>query len=242
MDGLVDVVLLTKNSQRVLQECVKSIYQNVPVNQLIVVDAYSKDRTLQILNQFNQKYHNIRVVFDVGTRATARQKGIQRVSTEWFLFVDSDVILCKGWYKEAQKFITPNVGAVWGTEVWSTIKNKNVLKLFLLVTRKIFDVRGGTHDTLIRASAVKGINIPSNLHVFEDAYIKDWIERKGYHVTPCYVPFCIHFRPRDVWTFQGSLGLAAEALRIGNPRLIGKLLFAYGFYAAYSIYQLLKEN
>jgi glycosyltransferase involved in cell wall biosynthesis len=242
MDGSVDVVLLTKNSERMLKECVESIYQNVPVNNLIVVDAYSKDKTLQILTEFNKKYHNVKVVFDSGTRATARQKGISQVSTDWFLFVDSDVVLCKDWYKKAQKFITPNVGAVWGIEVWSTIKHKNTLKLFLLVTRKIFDVRGGTHDTLILTSAVKDIKIPSNLHVFEDAHIKDWIENKGYRVVACYVPFCIHFRPQYVWTLQGSLSLVAEALKIGSPRLIGKLLLAYGFYAAYSIYQLLKEK
>jgi glycosyltransferase involved in cell wall biosynthesis len=242
MDGSVDVVLLTKNSERMLKECVESIYQNVPVSNLIVVDAYSKDKTLQILTEFNKKYHNVKVVFDRGTRATARQKGISQVSTDWFLFVDSDVVLCKDWYKKAQKFITPNVGAVWGIEVWSTIKHKNTLKLFLLVTRKIFDVRGGTHDTLILTSAVKDIKIPSNLHVFEDAHIKGWIENKGYRVVACYVPFCIHFRPRYVWTLQGSLSLVAEALKIGSPRLIGKLLLAYGFYAAYSIYQLLKEN
>jgi glycosyltransferase involved in cell wall biosynthesis len=242
MDGSVDVVLLTKNSERMLKECVESIYQNVPVGKLIVVDGYSTDKTLQILNQFNNKHHNVRVIFDRGTRATARQKGIGQVSTEWFLFVDSDVVLCKDWYKKAQKFVTPDVGAVWGIEVWSTIKNQNTLKLFLLVTRKIFDVRGGTHDTLIRTSTVKDIKIPGNLHVFEDAHIKDWIENKGYHVVACYVPFCIHFRPRDVWTVQGGLNLIAEGLKIGSPRLIGKLLLAYGFYATYSIYQLLKEN
>jgi len=39
------------------------------------------------------------------------------------------------------------VGAIWGIEVWSTIKNPKTLKLFLTTTRKIFEVRGGTHDT-----------------------------------------------------------------------------------------------
>ena len=49
MVGSVDVVLLTKDSERVLIECVESIYRNVPVGQLIVVDGYSKDKTLEIL-------------------------------------------------------------------------------------------------------------------------------------------------------------------------------------------------
>jgi glycosyltransferase involved in cell wall biosynthesis len=237
--GSVDVVLLTKNSERLLTRCVEAIYENVPVAQLIVVDGGSKDRTLQILSEFNRKYGNIKILFDQGTRATARQRGIDNVTTEWFLFVDSDVVLCRGWYKKAQKYIQPDVGAVWGIEVWSTITNPKTLRLFLTITRKIFDIRGGTHDTLIRTSVIKDIKIPPTLHVFEDAYIKDWITDKGCKVVACYSPFCIHYRPQTVWTLQGSLGLIAEAIKFGSPRLISRLFLAYGFYTVYSIYQLL---
>ncbi len=234
----VDVVLLTKNSERALAKCLDSLYGNVPVNRLIAVDGYSTDGTLSILENFNSKYHNVKVVFDHGTRASARQRGIENVQTDWFMFLDSDVVLCKDWYQKALKFVDSNVGAVWGTEIWSTLKNPSALRLFLVITRKIFEVRGGTHDTLIRTATVKDIHIPSELHVFEDAYIKDWITSKGYKVIACYDPFCIHFRPESVWTLKGSLGLVAEALRLGSPKLISKLLFAYGFYTAYSVYQL----
>jgi glycosyltransferase involved in cell wall biosynthesis len=240
MDGPVDVVLLTKNSQRKLQECVESIYQNVPVAQLIVVDGYSNDLTLDILESFNQKNGNVTILFDNGTRATARQKGIEAVRTEWFVFVDSDVVLCRDWFKKAQSYMVPGVGAIWGIEVWSTLHNPKTLKLFLVTTRKIFEVRGGTHDTLIRTDSVRDIKIPVDLHVFEDAYIKDWIEHKGYHVVACYSPFCIHYRPATVWTFRGSLGLVSESIRIGSPLIVSKLLFAYGFYTVYSFYQLLR--
>lgn len=238
----VDVVLLTKDSERALAKCLDSLYSNVPVNRLIAVDGYSTDGTLSILEKFNKKYGNVKVVFDQGTRASARQKGIENVKTDWFIFIDSDVVLCNDWYNKALNFVDSRVGAVWGTEVWSTIKNPAMLRLFLVVTRKIFEVRGGTHDTLVRTATVKDIQIPNELHVFEDAFIKDWIESKGYKVVACYDPFCIHYRPESVWTLKGSLGLVAEALRLGSPRLISKLLFAYGFYTAYSIYQLFNGN
>jgi glycosyltransferase involved in cell wall biosynthesis len=239
MAASLDVVLLTLNSERVLNECLQSIYQNVPVNQLIVVDGSSTDKTIDILNQFNQQYGNVKIIKDRGNRATARQKGIRQVSTEWFMFVDSDVVLCRNWFQKAQKYLQSDVGAIWGTEVWSTIRNPKTLRLFLITTRKIFEVRGGTHDTLIRTDLVKDIKIPSTLHVFEDAYIKDWITAKGYKVVACYSPFCIHYRPETVWTFRGSLGLVAEAFRLGHPRLIAKLLAAYAFYTVYSVYQLI---
>jgi glycosyltransferase involved in cell wall biosynthesis len=207
------------------------------VRQLIVVDGYSTDETLTIIKKFEERFHNVKIVFDKGNRATGRQTGISLVTTEWFIFVDSDVILSRDWYKKAQYYIDQTVGAVWGTEIWSTIKTISTLKLFLLVTRKIFEVRGGTHDTLIRTALVRDIVIPKKLHVFEDAYIKEWIEGKGFRVVACYVPFCIHYRPPNVWTFRGSLGLVTEAFKFGHPWIILKLLAAYGFYTAYSVYQ-----
>ncbi len=238
----IDVVLLTKNSERALTKCLDSLYHYVPVHQLIVVDGYSTDGTLAIVESYNQKHHNVKVIFDRGTRASARQKGIMAVQTEWFMFIDSDVVLCRDWFQKAVRNIDSNVGAVWGTEVWSTLKNPKMLKIFLVITRKIFEVRGGTHDTLIRTELVKDIKIPRELHVFEDAYIKDHITDKGYKVIACYDPFCVHFRPDSVWTFKGSLNLVAEALRLGNPRLISKLLLAYGFYTGYSVYQFYVNN
>ncbi|MCW4024676.1 MAG: glycosyltransferase family 2 protein [Candidatus Bathyarchaeota archaeon] len=240
--GEIDVVMITKNSQRMLRQCIDSIYANVPVSRLIVVDGYSTDQTLQILDAFNKKYGNVKIISDSGNRATARQQGIAAVESEWFLFVDSDVVLCKDWYSKALRYVKPDVGAVWGIEVWSTLGNTSTLKLFLVVTRKIFTVRGGTHDTLVRTSVIKDIKIPTDLHVFEDAYIKDYIERKGFKVVACYVPFCIHYRPASVWTLKGSLGLIAESLRLGSFRLVAPLILAYGFYTVYSAYQLMPKK
>jgi glycosyltransferase involved in cell wall biosynthesis len=236
---LIDVIVLTKNSDLHLTECLKAIYENIPINNLIIVDGYSTDQTIEIIQKFKKRYKNVLLLKDHGTRATARQKGIRQVRTNWFMFVDSDVVLCKDWYEKVKPFIEQKVGLIWGLEIWSTLKNHSILKIFLLVTKKIFNIRGGTHDTLIQTNLVKDMVIPSELHVFEDTFIKNWIEKKGYLSISCYDPFCIHYRPKKAWTLIGSLTLISESLRIGNFQLIAKLLLAYGFYTAYSIYQLI---
>lgn len=236
---LIDVIVLTKNSDQYLEKCLKAIYENIPINNLIIVDGYSNDKTLDIIHKFNKKYGNVLLIKDTGTRATSRQKGIKKVITSWFMFVDSDAILCKNWFKKVQPLIEDKVGLIWGIEIWSTIKNKRILKLFLLITKKIFSIRGGTHDTLIQTKLVKDMIIPKNLHVFEDTYIKNWIEKKGYFSLSCYNPFCVHYRPKKTWTIKGSLLLIAESLKLGNFQLLARLLLAYGFYTAYSLYQLI---
>jgi glycosyltransferase involved in cell wall biosynthesis len=225
-----DVVVLTKNSERMLDACLASIYRNVPVNNLIVVDGYSTDATLSIMKRFQEEHGNVIVIQDSGTRGSARQKAIERVQTDWFMFVDSDVILCEGWFEKAKKLIKDNVGAVWGMEIWSVLRKMKILGLFERMTMKIFEKRGGTHDLLVRTEAVKGIRIPFNLHTYEDSYIKSWICRKGYDVVPAYEPYCIHYRPENVWTVNQSIGFIASDLRlaINHPSLI----LSYAFYTA----------
>ncbi|MEM2971178.1 MAG: glycosyltransferase family A protein [Candidatus Bathyarchaeia archaeon] len=237
----VDVVVLTKNSERVLEECLNSIYKNVPVNRLIIVDGYSTDSTLEIAERFREKYGNVVIKMDNGTRGSARMRGIGEVKTEWFVFVDSDVILCDRWYERAKKFVGDDVGAVWGIEIWEGIQNPATLKIFLKITKKIFELRGGTHDLLVRRKALEGITIPKNLHLFEDMFIKDWIQRRGYKIVATYNPYCMHCRPQEAWTIKGSIGILAENIRFSPLRKLPKLIIAYGFYTAYVVYRSLSR-
>lgn len=230
-----DVVVLTKNSERILEKCFNSIYENVPVNRLIVVDGCSTDSTLEIVQKFSGRYGNVVLIKDNGTRGSARLKGIREVGTEWFVFVDSDVALCDNWYTKAKHHVEKDVGAVWGTEVWAGIRNPTVLKLFLKITRRIFDMRGGTHDLLVRHETVKDISIPQHLHVFEDAFIKDWITKKGYRLVPTYDPFCIHYRPESVWTLKGSRDLLIDTLRHSRLHKMPRYFLAYAFYTVYVV-------
>lgn len=238
----VDVVVLTKNSERILEKCFFSIYNNVPVNRLIVVDGCSTDSTLRIVEKFNEKYGNVVVIQDQGTRGSARLKGIREVKTDWFLFVDSDVVLSGNWYEKAKSHVADDVGAVWGTEIWAGISHSALLKLFLVVTRRIFEIRGGTHDLLVRSQTVKDIDIPKGLHVFEDALIKNWIAKKGYRLVPTYIPFCIHHRPQSVWTFSGSRDLIVEAMRYSSLRKMPRYLLVYSFYTVYIVYRSLSNR
>jgi len=231
----VDVVVLTKNSERVLRECLASVYENVPVDRLIIVDGHSTDATLTIVKEFNEKYRNVVLIKDKGTRGTARQKGIREVKTDWFMFVDSDVVLCNKWFKKAEKLTKDGVGAIWGIEIWSVLKNAKILKLFERVTMKIFGKKGGTHDLLVRREAVEDICIPPHLHTYEDSYIKSWICKKGYEIIPAYEPYCIHYRPEDVWTIKKSVALIASDVKfaIRHPQL----LLSFAFYAAIVLHQ-----
>lgn len=236
----VDVVVLTKNSERMLRECLASVYENVPVNNLFVVDGYSTDRTLEIVQEFQREYGNVVLISDKGTRGSARQMAMSYVKTEWFMFVDSDVILCPGWFVKAEKLMRNSVGAIWGIEIWSVLENTRFLRLFERITLKIFQSRGGTHDLLVRRRAVEGISIPFRLHTYEDSYIRSWIRKNGYEVVPAYDPYCVHYRPESVWTVKQSINLIAGDLKfaVRHPQLI----LSYAFYAVIVLYRNFQSN
>jgi glycosyltransferase involved in cell wall biosynthesis len=194
-----DVVLLTKNSlQPCLSQCVASIYKNVPINKLIVVDGGSTDGTLDFL----RRLPNVEIIDDSGgTRATARQKGIDAVETEWHLHVDSDVILSNDWFNQAWKLVDDRVGAIWGQDIpiekhFSNI-NYAMSRLYRMGFKELLVKRGKNerymmHDTLIRTAAVKGIEIPRELHIWEDHFIGRYIVRKNYKFLKVKKPYCLH--------------------------------------------------
>jgi glycosyltransferase involved in cell wall biosynthesis len=200
IEGKVDVILLTKNSlEPCLKECLDSTYLNVPVNRLLVVDGGSIDGTLKLVS----KYPKAEVIADPkGNRATARQKGIDAAETTWHLHLDSDVVLCRDWFRRAKKYMQPKTGAIWGVAIPKDEHVLNIARAMAKVYRKdVVDYiirqqhlkRYLTHDTLIRTEAVKDIRIPADLHIWEDQYIGKHVVDKDYEWVVTKNPYCIHY-------------------------------------------------
>ncbi|HSV49883.1 MAG TPA: glycosyltransferase family 2 protein [Candidatus Acidoferrales bacterium] len=233
---LIDVVLLTKNSQHLLSRCLTSVYRNVPIKRLIVIDGYSTDQTLTILEKFNHKYGNIQIRQMDGSRAKARTEGIRQVATEWFMFIDSDVLLCPGWFKKAKAELAQGVGAIWGLNIdlIPNVTNKWFLRFQSMIARQCFKLRGGMHDTLILKKAVEGIRIPEELHTYEDAYIVKAIQKRGYKTVIGREICCLHCKPPETWNLQSGIQAGITDLQCG---LVYSHVFRYVlFYPVFFLY------
>ena len=101
----IDVITRTKNSEAVLEECLASIYKEIPVCHLIVIDGFSKDRTLEIIDKYDKNYGNIKIIQTEAKIGKVAEIGIKNVDTEWFAFIDSDAILQQGWLEKILKYI-----------------------------------------------------------------------------------------------------------------------------------------
>ena len=94
----VDVLLLTLDAEIYLEKCLDTVYREVPVDKVIVVDGGSKDKTLDILNKYPRT--EIHVRSDIRTTGKCYEFMLGRATTPWIVFMDADIELPEGWYDE----------------------------------------------------------------------------------------------------------------------------------------------
>lgn len=80
---MLSVVVITKNEERRIKACLESIKW---VDEIIVVDNGSQDKTLEIVEKYTKK------VFKTNLQdfSEIRNLGMEKASGEWVLFIDSD--------------------------------------------------------------------------------------------------------------------------------------------------------
>ena len=88
-DRLVSVVVPTRNNQRTIEACLRSVRnQSHPSVELIVVDNSSTDGTVEVARSLAD------VVVTAGPeRSAQRNTGLNMAQGAWFLWLDSDMIL-----------------------------------------------------------------------------------------------------------------------------------------------------
>ena len=70
--------------------------------------------------------------------------------------------------------------------------------------------------------------------------LKIGLKRKGSRSLGVYEPYCIHFRPEEVWTAQKHVEFMVSDLKYAVRRPI--LLLSYGFYAGIVGYQIVASR
>jgi len=98
----IDVIMLTLDAENFLEKSLYTVFREIPVNRLIICDGGSKDKTLEILKKFPRV--ELHVKPDIKTTGKALEYLFSLTQTVWFVLVDSDIELGKGWYDEMKKY------------------------------------------------------------------------------------------------------------------------------------------
>lgn len=209
MSAKIDVIMITKNSEKpCLRDSLDSIIRNIPLNRLIVVDSFSTDGSIKIIDDLNI---NKKIIQANASRGKAREIGVGEVETDFFAFVDSDVILSDEWYENIITHLWPNTGAIEG----------NVRSREGTVQKIRQNDRAYTNCTLVRTESIKGINIPEEITVYEDQYIRRYIEGRHFEWVkvgdPCSTHLSTSIRVRDAYEIGrigGKYGLVPLTSRV----------------------------
>jgi hypothetical protein len=176
--------------------------------------------------------------------ARARQELIERVDTNWFAFVDDDVKLRPDWWSAVTGMVSPDVGGVEG--LWSYLAGDKRVDDYTRAMARLARLsrqeswrdridRAFTGDTLVRTEAVKNIRMP-NIPVWEDEYIRLWIEKNGFRWLRTSHVVCDHLRKYNLKPsynvgkygyYLGRLNVRTQLKRVGQ--LPVKVLFALAY-------------
>ncbi len=192
----ISVVIPTCESAETLTRCLRSLKeQSYPVDEIIVVNGFSKDNTPEIASELGA-----RVILVSGTQAAARNAGLANSRGDYVLFLDSDqqldagvvedcVLRCLMYGAEAVKIPEGFVGLnFWGkcSAFW---KNRMV---------KAWGPAGGIPRFYRRNTLIQSMAFDSKLRFWEDLELYQRLNSAGV---------------RDAWCRGHVIHYEADSLR-----------------------------
>lgn len=178
----------TLNNEDTIEVCLSSIAaQNYPSVEIIIVDGYSKDKTLEIAKKYTKH-----IFFDSGLLGSARQTGVENATGEIIALFDSDIIIPhENWLSNAVKCFNYDnrISTVWPVNV-APPRGGLVVRLYFNYWKVVMEDRikkkrglyGGGNALFLRRSIDEIGGVNRSLHWGEDF---DWAQKlkdRGYKV------------------------------------------------------------
>jgi glycosyltransferase involved in cell wall biosynthesis len=211
----VTIGMCVKNSEATIEEAIASVLnQNFPhkVEELVVVDGYSKDRTLALIKKALSKTDiRTRVFRENKGLGNARQMVVDRAIGKYIIWVDSDMVLSTNFVRDQVAFMerNPRVGIAKGK--YGALKSKHQMSLVTTLENVEFMVYTmfggetsskalGTSGCIYRVEAVKGVGgfDPNIVGACEDIDVEYRIRAAGWLI---YISQAIFYENRrQTWT------------------------------------------
>lgn len=199
---LVSVVITTKNEEKNIENCLQSIRKQTFKNiELIVVDNFSKDKTVE-----HAKKYDAKVYLKGNERSAQRNYGAQVAQGKYLIYLDADMILSPAVIEECvTKCERFNVDALYvperivGEGFWIKVRafersfyTGTVIDAVRFIQRDLFLQVGGFDETLIgpedwdfdrkiRETGRTGVATIPLYHNEGRFNMKRYLKKKGYY-------------------------------------------------------------
>ena len=165
---MISIIVTTHNHEKFITKCLNSILKNDKrlLNEIIVINDNSVDRTEQKIKKFLKKYKKVKY-FCVKYSRPSKSKnfGVKKSSSKWIIFVDGDDFIKKNFLQNYFKCIKENVDFAY-SNIFKFYTNRNIFieyqrrnKFFkylnnpvgggCLIKKKIWKKIGGIDENLI---------------------------------------------------------------------------------------------
>lgn len=164
MSLFLSAVVLVKNEEKNIIDCLESIRF---CDEIIVVDDNSTDRTLELVERFDDKIKVFKRDLN-GNFSAQRKFGVEKTSNDWVLFVDADERIISDLATEIKEnllssadvggYLIPRVDFMWGQQLRHGETGN--IKLLRLFNKKKGNLKGKVHETWETKSIVKTLENP----------------------------------------------------------------------------------
>jgi cellulose synthase/poly-beta-1,6-N-acetylglucosamine synthase-like glycosyltransferase len=212
----IDVVVCAKNSENTMENMLRQIRREIPVENLIIIYGTSFDHTKEISLKYTDKVYWDE---DKGLGA-ARNLGIRKSASEIVAMIDTDVILPKKWYQNlVRHFKNDKIAAAVGTCIYG-YGCTPIQKYYEYNSIHHKEGEWGTHNVLFRRNAIlkignfnKQINGAGEDYDIYKRLIKAGFEWKWDKEVIVYHPITIfqHLK-HNIWWAKGITSLKSEKL------------------------------
>jgi len=120
---LVSIIIPCRNEERYIADCLDSVLNNdypVDMQEIIIVDGNSEDRSVEIVNEYIEKYNHIRLLHNpVKTTPKSLNIGIKNAKGNIIMRMDVHSRYSKNYIsvlvQSLDKYHCDNVGGIWNT-------------------------------------------------------------------------------------------------------------------------------
>ncbi|MEK6809366.1 MAG: glycosyltransferase [Nanoarchaeota archaeon] len=230
----ISIIISVYNEEKTLRQCLDSLLGlEYPSYEVIMVNDASKDNTLAILQEYQQKNKAAKEKIKIVTYSInkgvpgARNEGMKAAKGEMFVFTDADATFPKEWpLKLIEPFLeNPKIGATGGRDI--APPNQPLIERCIDYTLTSFIGTGGLRGAKVRLAkyAVTGCNFAVRREVVQKVGMhnekirwrgeeKEWCQRireAGYDIIFAPESYILHYRRislRSFWTQTYKSGKA----------------------------------
>ena len=159
-------VVLTKNEERNIERCLKSLDF---CDEIIIVDDYSTDKTVEIIKQFivgNKNLCSLHKRKLNNNFAQQRNFGLSKASNEWVLFIDADEVVTdelkfeiRHSKFEKDSYFIRRRDYFWSQELkYGEIKKVREQGIVRLVKKNSGNWQGSVHEVFYTAKNIGQLN------------------------------------------------------------------------------------